>query len=54
MERVVKVPPKLIPQARLAHEEVRRVLRELNLLDQREVSVAILAQLARQLLTEGE
>jgi hypothetical protein len=54
VERVVKVPPNLTPQARLVHEEVRRVLRELNLLDQREVSVAILAQIARQLLTDGE
>ena len=54
VERVVKVPPKLAPQARLVHEEVRRILRERDLLDQREVSVAILAQIARELLTEGE
>jgi hypothetical protein len=54
VERVVKVPPQLTPQARVAREEMRRVLREQSLLDQREVSVAILAELARQLLTEGD
>src|SRR5205085_1513632 len=54
VERVVKVPPQLTSLARQVQEEVRRVLREQNLLDQREVSVAILAQVARQLLTEGE
>jgi hypothetical protein len=54
VERVVKVPPQLTPQARAAREEMRRVLREQNLINERDVSVAILAELARQLLTEGE
>jgi hypothetical protein len=54
VERVVKVPPKLTPQARLVHEEMMRILGEQNVLDQREVSVAILAQIVRELLTEGE
>ncbi len=54
VERVVKVPPQLAEEATRAREEVRRVLREHNLLGQREASVAILAQIARQLLTEGE
>ncbi len=53
VERVVKVPPSLSPQAARAKEEVRRVLQEQNLLDAREASVAVLAQIARQLLSEG-
>lgn len=54
VERLVKVPPAFTPQAKRVHEEVRRLLGELNLLNQREVSVAILAQIARELLTEPE
>lgn len=54
IERVVKVPSALAMQGRRVHEELRRILREANLLEQRETSVAILAQLARQLLSEGE
>ncbi len=54
VERVVKVPPELEPQARLAQEQLRQVLVEQNLLGQKEVSVAILAELARQLLTDTQ
>ncbi len=51
-ERVVKVPPQLASQASQAEEGMRRVLLEQNLLGQKDVSVAILARLARQLLSE--
>jgi hypothetical protein len=54
VERVVKVPPEMTAQAQVARESLRRVLSEQHLLDQKEVSVAILAELARQLLTESE
>jgi hypothetical protein len=53
-ERVVQIPPEMSPQARLVREEVRRVLRDQNLLERRDVSVAILAELARQLMSEPE
>ena len=52
-ERVVKVPQQLASQAKQAEEGMRRVLLEQNLLAQKDVSVAILARLARQLLSEG-
>ena len=52
-ERVVKVPPQLASQATQAEEGMRRVLLEQNLLGEKDVSVAILARLARQLLSEG-
>jgi hypothetical protein len=54
VERVVRVPPSLSSQASRARDEVRRVLQEQDLLGEREVGVAVLAQIARQLLTEGE
>ncbi len=54
VEKVVQVPPELIPQAKQVREEFRRVLREKNLLDRKDVSVAIIAELARQLLSENE
>jgi hypothetical protein len=54
VERVVKVPPQLANEAARAKEDMRRVLHEHNLLGERNVSVAILAQLARQLLSEGD
>lgn len=54
IEKVVQVPPELSPQARFVREEFRRVLREQNLLERRDVSVAIIAELARQLLSETE
>lgn len=54
VEKVVHVPPELSSQARLVQEEFRRVLREQSLLDRKEVSVAIIAELARQLLSEAD
>jgi hypothetical protein len=54
VEKVVQVPPELSPQARLVREEFRRVLQEQNLLERKDVSVAIIAELARQLLSENE
>jgi hypothetical protein len=53
VEKVVQVPPEMSPQARLVREEFRRVLREQNLLEQKDISVAIIAELARQLLSEN-
>ncbi len=52
-ERVVKVPPQLASRATQAEEGMRRVLLEQNLLGEKDVSVAILARLARQLLSEA-
>jgi hypothetical protein len=54
VERVVKVPPQLTNEAAQAREEMRRILGEHNLLGRREVGVAVLAQLARQLLSEDD
>ncbi len=54
IERVVQVPADFTPQASIIREEVRRVLRENNVLDRKDVSVAILAELARQIMCEGE
>ena len=54
VERVVQVPPDFFSQAGIIREEVRRVLREGNVLDRKDISVAILAELARQLMCEGE
>lgn len=54
VEKVVQVPPELSPQARLIREEFRRVLQEQNLLERKDVSVAIIAELARQLLSEND
>jgi hypothetical protein len=53
LERVVQVPPHLRPQAERAADRVRRALESENLLDKREVGLAILAQVARELLAEG-
>lgn len=54
VERVVKVPPTLAAQARQMQDKVRKLLREGNLLDQRETSIAILGQIVRELLAESE
>ena len=54
LERVVQVPPDLRETAEVATRGLRRVLEEQHLLDKTEVSVALLAQLARQLLSESE
>ncbi|HEX3151489.1 MAG TPA: hypothetical protein VHR66_25650 [Gemmataceae bacterium] len=54
VEKVVQVPPEFSPQARRAGDELRRVLREQKLLDKKDLSVAVLAELARQLLSEGD
>jgi hypothetical protein len=54
VERIVKVPPSLSLQAGRAREDVRRALQAQNLLCEREVSVAVLAHIARQLLAEAE
>ena len=54
IKRVVQVPPDFSPQANIIREEVRRVLHDSNVLDRKDVSVAILAELARQIMYEGE
>lgn len=54
VERVVQVPPHLTEQGERAKDGLRRTLEENQLLDNADVSVALLAQLARQLLSETE
>lgn len=54
VEKVVQVPPELTQNATRVRDEVRRVLREEKLLDRKDVSVAILAELVRQLLSDPE
>ena len=54
VEKVVQVPPELSQNATRVREEVRRVLREEKVFDRRDVSVAILAELVRQLMSDPE
>jgi hypothetical protein len=51
-ERVVTVPEELLPDVERAKGELRRVLSDSNLLGNRDISVAVLAQLTRQLMSE--
>jgi hypothetical protein len=53
IERVVRIPAKLSERAGQAQECVRRMLNESGMLNDRDVTVAVLAQLVRQLLSEG-
>ena len=53
-ERVVHVPEEFRTQAKHVHQEFRRLLEAEHLLDKREISVAMLAQLIQQLLTEND
>ncbi len=52
VERVVKISPELVSEAREARDELRRVLESRNLLVQKDTSAAILADLVRQILSE--
>ena len=54
VEKVVQVPPELAAQASRVHEEVRRVLQDQHLFERKDVSVAILAELMRQMMAEAE
>jgi hypothetical protein len=54
MERVVRIPAKLSERAGQTQEELKKVLEGAGVLKDRELSVAILAQLVRQLLGEAE
>ena len=54
VERVVQVPAEFSPLAGLIRDDVRRVLREHKLQDRKDVSVAILAELTRQLMSETD
>jgi hypothetical protein len=54
VQRVVQVPPEFSTQAGQIREQVRRLLRDENILDRRDLSVAILAELARQLMSDIE
>ncbi len=54
LERVVQVPGHLIDKANRTKESLRRLLEESHLLENVEVGVALLAELARQLLSESE
>jgi hypothetical protein len=53
LERVVQVPAAQQRQAEQAREQVLRILKDGGLLDKRDVGVAVLAELVRQLLDEG-
>jgi hypothetical protein len=52
-ERVVQVPPQFRSRADEVREKLRGVLDKEKLLDEREVSVAVLAQLVQQLIEES-
>jgi hypothetical protein len=52
LERVVQVPAPLQERADRAKEQLLRVLKQEELLDKKDVGVAILAELVRQLLAE--
>jgi hypothetical protein len=54
VERVVQVPAPLQQRADRAREQVLRVLEKEELLDKKEVSVAVLAELVRQLLAKAD
>ena len=54
IERVVQVPPQLQEQAARARRQLLRVLQEEGLLEKKETGVAVLGELVRQLLTEGD
>lgn len=53
LERVVQIPSRLQKHAELAKEDVLRVLKEHELMETREIGVAVLAELVRQLLGDG-
>lgn len=53
LERVVQVPAPMQQKADRAREQVLRVLREEGLLEKKEVGVAVLGELVRQLLAEA-
>jgi hypothetical protein len=53
LERVVQVPAPMQQKADRAREQVLRVLQEEGLLDKKEVGVAVLGELVRQLLAEA-
>jgi hypothetical protein len=54
MERVVRIPSRLAPQTTKAQEEVRQVLAAADLLKDKELGAAVLAQVVRQLLLESQ
>jgi hypothetical protein len=53
VERVVQVPTAMEARANSTADEVRRVLREQGMFEDRDLSVAVLAQVTRQLLYDG-
>ncbi len=53
VERVVTLPAELRPRAEEVGEKVRELLKSADMLDNPEWAVALLAQLARQMLAEG-
>ncbi len=53
LERVVQVPAPMQHKADRAREQVLRILQEEGLLDKKEVGVAVLGELVRQLLAEA-
>ena len=51
--KVVRVPPEMSDRADIVRAAFERVLREQNLWEEKDASVAIIAELARQLLSEN-
>jgi hypothetical protein len=54
LERVVQVPARLCEQAERAREQVLRILKDGGLLEAKDAGVAVLGELVRQLLAEGD
>src|SRR5262249_15999311 len=54
LERVVQIPSSLQERAERAKKQMLQVLRQEELLDKKDVGVAVLAELVRQLITERE
>lgn len=54
LERVVQIPAQLQQQADRIKQQLRQVLKQEDLLDTKEISVAVLAQLVQELLAEDD
>jgi hypothetical protein len=53
-ERVVQIPPDYRSRAKQVQDDLRQILANDNLLEKREIGVAVLAQLVQQLLADKE
>jgi hypothetical protein len=54
LERIVQVPASLQERADRAKEQLRQVLRQEDLVQAKDIGIAVLAQLVRELLAEGD